>query len=695
MGHAGVMRPADACARLAFVALLSPPLLAAPAPARFEADVTLVTLAVFVTDGRGQPVPGLTAADFEVRDDGRPSAVVHCREVDASDRMPAGPSVLPAIQAAARRQFLFLFDLSFAHPAGIVRARNAARRTAEAGLAPSDLAGVATVQAQGGVRVLLGLTTDRRQLMRALDTLGLRDGPRAADALGLTYEFGSGPSAGGDAGKPGWEEHLAAQQQAMKRGERAAYSRGVFGFLSGLEGLARTLGAVHGRKQVLLLSAGYDPTVLVGAQGAGPDVGEMGDRMLDLGRLRGAMDDVTRAFAASDTVVHAVDVGGLVAPGDLTNVARPGLALDGRESLRQISAVTGGRFVRDTNDLATALRQVVDGSRRYYVLAIEPWRRRPGRFHRLQVRVRAGGGTVSHRTGYIEAPAVRTADAATRRLQAAEAIAKGLSGGDIALRAVAVPYRDADGRVTLPVVLEIDGATLLDGRSSGTVTLEVYGYAFDAHEAVLDAMTLKPTVDVPRLGARIRESGFQIHTAFAVPRGRADLRFLVHDVTSGRTGSLRVALVVPEFAPGSVALSPPLVTADARERVVVIAPSRLIAAPEMPFDVAAERFAPQAFPRLVNGRADAVVLLAFTPTPFDAKSLFEISAHFRDPDGARVPIGAPLVISKVVAGADGFRRFFLEVTPMGVPPGAYTLHVRLKDPLVRETAETTQAIHVR
>lgn len=116
--------------------------------------------------------------------------------------------------------------------------------------------------------------------------------------------------------------------------------------------------------------------------------------------------------------------------------------------------------------------------------------------------------------------------------------------------------------------------------------------------------------------------------------------------------------------------------------------------PEMPFRVDTDLFTPQGIPLLANGRSDSVVVLAFSPTPFDAKSSFELSAYLTDAAGARVPLGAPLALAKMVGEPDGFRRFVLKVTPTGVPAGEYTFHVRLKDPLADEPAETIQAVHV-
>lgn len=699
--------------RIVLPALLAAAPLSAQAPPRatprFEGGVALVTLPVFVTGKNGKPVSGLVAADFEVTDDGKPAAVANVQEIDVLEPLPASSTASPSVQAAARRQFLFLFDLSFSNPAGIVRARTAALEFARNGLAPSDLAGVATFSINGGVRLLLGLTTDREQFARAVDTLGVLNVQRAADPLALTYELAPEmtDTRSADGGRQAeWIEHIREQVLSMRRGEDAQYAQRVGDFLGGLQRVARALDAVRGRKQVILLSGGFDQTALMGAQG---EQAAQDSQAVVEGRIwevrsesrfgdasaRSGMDEMVKAFAAADAVVHAVDVSGLVARGDPSESV-PGMRLGGgRESLGQIAGLTGGRLVKDTNDVAGALTEVVAASRRYYVLAIEPVAKGPGKFHRLKVRVKGQGLEVSHRTGYLEPEtATATVDAQTRRMQAAEAIAKGITGGEIDVRALAVPYRDAQGRVSLPVVLEVDGSSLLPPSLSGELVLEVYGYAFDDQGTVVDLMALTPSLTLEKLGARIRESGLQFHTAFAVKPGRLDLRFLVRDAKSGRMGSRRLEVEVPPFTPGEVELSPPLFMADPAQRVVLQTPSRNNTTPEMPFRVDTDIFTPRARPELANGRTDSVCVLAFSPTPFDAQSAFQISAHLTDQAGARVPIGAPLSLARVVGEADGFRRFVLKLTPTGVPAGDYTFRVRIKDPLSAEATETAQPVHV-
>ncbi|HUG54916.1 MAG TPA: hypothetical protein VMR21_15000 [Vicinamibacteria bacterium] len=68
-----------------------------PAGTRFPASASAVVLDVVVRDGRGQPVHGLTAAYFEVIEDGAPQAI------QAFHAAAREPHRTPAPDAAAAR----------------------------------------------------------------------------------------------------------------------------------------------------------------------------------------------------------------------------------------------------------------------------------------------------------------------------------------------------------------------------------------------------------------------------------------------------------------------------------------------------------------------------------------------------------------------------------------------------------------
>src|SRR5205807_6199286 len=85
-----------------------------------------------------------------------------------------------------------------------------------------------------------------------------------------------------------------------------------------------------------------------------------------------------------------------IGPGSLQNELR--LAQD---SLRVLSEETGGFAVVNKNDYATAYQRIVEDNSSYYVLAYYPPDARPGRLHKIDVRVTRPGLTVRARKGYV------------------------------------------------------------------------------------------------------------------------------------------------------------------------------------------------------------------------------------------------------------------------------------------------------
>jgi hypothetical protein len=94
----------------------------------------------------GEPVRGLTAADFEVYDGRRKQKVTGFEVLDlAGERGPAMAALAPSL----RRHFLFLFDLSFSEPASIVKARQMVRAMLPS-LHPAAVSTALPAQGSGG-----------------------------------------------------------------------------------------------------------------------------------------------------------------------------------------------------------------------------------------------------------------------------------------------------------------------------------------------------------------------------------------------------------------------------------------------------------------------------------------------------------------------------------------------------------------
>lgn len=673
----------------------------------FGSDAAVVAVPVFVTDKSGRAVPGLTVADFEVEDQGKKASIVTFLPVDAMQPVE-GPEAATRMRAAARRQFVFLFDLTFSTPTGIVRAREAASAFVRESLAPSDLAAVATF-GQSGVKVLVTFTPDREQVARAIEGLGLVETqPRQADYLGIAYDLGVPRWGIGIAPPPNdpMLQQLIQMAKLMARSDQAYYRTRVEGFLEGLEKLTGMLDAVQGRKQMLLLSAGFDSTVLGGVRGQesqetseavlrGAIWEAKSDRYFGDSKVRDSLDKLYRAVAVTDTVIHSVDVSGLAAGVVSVDQALPQPVGQGRDTLAQFAVNTGGRFIADANDLRAGLEELLTATRYYYVLGFEPPNPsdKPDKPRKLKVRVKGEGLSVSHRRGYVLKPREVEPSAAAASLRAAESIVKGLSGGEIALSAVAVPYRDAKGALSLPVILQADGGSLVGDAKAKQLGLELFGYAFGENGQLRDVVTLSPVVDLGSVKTALDAKGLQFITSFAVPAGPVDLRFLVRDKATQRMGSLRLRVLMPEAGGDELVLSPPLAMDDPRTRLVLPAPSRGLPALEIPFRLAEAPFTADPRPSLANGAAREVCVMAWGGDLQVAPDrLPELALQLVDAAGAAHPLSLDGV--RVVSDADGVGRYVLKLRPTGVAPGDYVLRLSLRDPESGATGRSELAVRV-
>src|SRR5437016_153706 len=143
-------------------------LIAAAASAQLKEtiEVHLVEVPVTVIDRAGNPIRGLTAANFDIIDQGTKREIKSFDKIDFS--APDTMRATSALNPNARRSFLLLFDLSFSAPVGRIKAEEAARNFIARGMQRRDLAAVGTVDVARGFRLITSFTTDRTLLTAAV-----------------------------------------------------------------------------------------------------------------------------------------------------------------------------------------------------------------------------------------------------------------------------------------------------------------------------------------------------------------------------------------------------------------------------------------------------------------------------------------------------------------------------------------------
>jgi VWFA-related protein len=193
----------------------------APQPPPFRSGVSLVTVDVTVLDADGRPVPGLTAADFEVRLNNRVQSIRAVEYLQVAETMAGavGPSFDAApLSAPAKgastvpRVFLLLVDdLSFSPLAG--KDLFAAARRFVSALTATDFVGVATTTGT----VVVNPTADRAPILAAL--------PKIAGAFQDPRVASSGPAEGKNA-SPDQQVGLA-QALDIDRGDSSVLKQAI------------------------------------------------------------------------------------------------------------------------------------------------------------------------------------------------------------------------------------------------------------------------------------------------------------------------------------------------------------------------------------------------------------------------------------------------------------------------------------
>jgi len=648
-------------------------------PPVFGADVAVVAVPVFVTDKNGKAVGGLTAADFEVEDGGRkvPIVAFQALDVDAPVTVEAQAGLTPSlpisVQAEGPRQFLLLLDLEFSPPAGAHRGRAAAASFIREQLAPGDLVAVA-VWGRNGLRVLTNFTADHDKAALALEGKGVVNTP-GLDPLGLAGGFGTLAPSGARSDEQAAEID-ALQQRLMKE----EYATRVGGFLEDAIELVLKLSSLRGRKQLVLLSGGFRES----AWNGGPE------SLPNLNRMR----RVFEAAAGGDVVVHTISLGGIPESLDLSSRTarsddrtdngsvdtRTGADLvSGRMTLAALSKNTGGFHIQPTNDFGRALHEVDRVSRQSYVIAFEAAEPSPsGKARQLKVRVRRAGLSVSHRTTY-RAPAALTADASgAYRLEAAEAIAKGLTGGSLPLHLTTLPYRDGLGQPVVHAVLDIGAPGFTSAPGDRPLNVEIYAYLVEKGR-VLDSLAASTSIDLSKVGTAVRASGLQILTAFPLPAHAASLRFFVRAGESGPTGSIQQIVSATSFASGQPVFSAPFFNLPLAGRMALPFQPKDRPRIEIPFRLGGEPFVPESNVVLETGTPREVCVFVW-PGRAEPTRRFEVAAQLANPGE---PPRAVQIESapQVVADNDGFDRYVIRMVVPETPPGSYALRLTFRDPV--------------
>ncbi|MBW3563303.1 MAG: VWA domain-containing protein [Acidobacteria bacterium] len=665
-------------------------------------QVNLVEIPVNVFDSAGNPIRGLKPENFEVYDEGKRRKITHFQEIDLANLSTDAPERLAP---AARRNFLIAFDLSNSSPKGLIRARAAAEDFVRNALGERDLVSVAVYSVEEGFRILTAFTTDRELVQSAIRMLEDQKFLQTRDPLLLAGSVDPGmvrsSIAPGDSELDRELQEITGLIASRMEGDRHRYEKvriekqlRTFGIV------ARSLDAVRGRKQVILLTEGFDGRAIHGRETE--NIYEREDR--NLARLRGEiwrfdMDEefgsvatqselnaMAHLFRRSDVVLHTIDIAGIRSPTD----ARAGSHLSSNESLFLLSSPTGGEVFKNSNDFADAFARMLKQQEVVYVLGFQTQPSgNPGKFRDLKVKVRVVGYSglhVSHRAGYYEPR--QQMMAVEQILSATDILMNDIPFEEIPTSILVTPLPQKDRDAEVPVVVEISGDGLTSMVPGDVANGELFIYAFDDSGTVRDHLFQIFSLDLSRVGHVLKDSGLKYYGILSLPPGDYTVKTLVRVAESGLKGFTRARIHVPEY--GEQAILPPLMFEDPGRWILLRGVSKAGGDIDYPFTLGQESFIPAARPVISGEEAQEFALFTYN---FDPERL-RLVASLNGPDGQPTNAGLTLV-GRTEATGDGLIKLLLRLDPSDLAPGDYRMDVRVPPGEGMRPQEVSIDLHIR
>lgn len=351
-------------------------------------NTDLIQTGVTVLDKKGQFVDQLKQDDFELRVDGKPVPISFFeRVIGESNQTASGAKQNNEKTAAANgspparpnmpgRTVIFVVDDLHLSLSSHRQTRDLITKFIDREMIYDDL--VAIISTSGQIGFLQQFTSDRTVLRMAVERLTYNNNRSMADRTSPPMtEYEAMLIERGDEDVTNIFVQLLLKEmpgtrpdvlRSMVRARANAINSQVStvnrGTYSALEQAVRNSHQLAGRKIVFFISDGF---------------------LLDSGnsdatyRLR----RITDAAARTNTVIYSFDAKGLEAglPEGTSATGNPpstgyrvqsGERLEGQDGLNALADSTGGKFIRNTNDLKTGMTGAIKEVSTYYLLAWEP-----------------------------------------------------------------------------------------------------------------------------------------------------------------------------------------------------------------------------------------------------------------------------------------------------------------------------------
>jgi hypothetical protein len=354
--------------------------------------------------------------------------------------------------------------------------------------------------------------------------------------------------------------------------------------LDAMQQLARYLSAIPGRKNVIWFSGSFPswtpPDNSVGFRAVSGRMEQVRETTKILSDARISIYPVDARGLMVSSVFSAADnhppMGPRLAPGTpppfeaALAKERDEIVRD-QQTMQQIAGDTGGKAFVDTNDFADAVAGVVENGSSYYTIGYVPSRKAfDGQFHTFRVRLDDASYKLAYRSGYFAdnpdkpsahhpgesslmvaasthgAPLATQLSFVARVLPASDPLFQGATLTKGPVGNLAATVKGPVHRYVVDLVLDVHGLVFETATGGKHVAdLEFALVAYDEEGTRLNYLehSFQLTLTADRY-PRLMTTGVPIRAELDLPEGQGSLRIAIHDLASGRAGSLEVPVTV-------------------------------------------------------------------------------------------------------------------------------------------------------
>ena len=637
----------------------------------FPTQLEQVIVDLVVTDKKGVPIKGLTAADMTVTEDGATQDVVSFEAVELPEQPSAAAPPPPKVSSNVApeeqraRTFVVVFDDMHITPWRANQAKAAVASFLEKGTREGDR--VSLISTAGGTwwtsrmeagrpklidmvksfdgRLIPDTSNERMSDYEALRIHVYRDPQTVALVLRRYETYGvtqaQQGSSSSDSARTGTSDDPYVTARAAD-----VYFQANTRLRQTLDVMERALNGLtgaRGRKSLILVSEGFIHDINVDE-----------------------FKRVNNAARRSNTAIYFLNARGLEGvPVAMTAQFGPALpdqdvgfafaeTFDAVAGAEVVASESGGFTVRNTNDLGKGIQRIADETRVYYLLGYVPANTaKDGKFRKIDVKLAASKGReVRARKGYF-APTESGKSALTAKkgvdpvIQAALDSPWSLDG--IPLRMTHfVGDEKSLGKAAVLVTAEVDIRGFDFEESEGRSLGDLQFLLVVAHRASGEFFRYDQGVSMklsPATRDRFNRFWFPITRDFELKSGDYQAKIVVRDTRSKRVGTVIHEFDVPPL--GSLRASTPVLSDTQQNPNAVIAEGlpggRLVALARRDFATGSDLLCQfevygakldekSGMPKVVQGylvrRSDGSILTSMEPSVIGATSLGKVTRLF-------------------------------------------------------------------